>query len=86
MATYLLRAQRSSPARNSTQVNGVIVSGVADEAAARSTAKANSPNGETRIHDLWISTQLSASDISPTLIWFEGDCVAPALGDKFRGS
>ncbi len=86
MATFLLRALAGSPQLNSSHTNAVIVSAVADESAARSTANAAAPNGESKVGALWIATQLAAGDIAPTLIWFEGRAVVPSLGDRFRGA
>lgn len=80
MATFLLRRDPARPEdRNSNAFDAALVTGV-DETAARAAAAAAAPNGETRVPDTWLATQLTADDLPAVLApvtWLVGTVVAP---------
>ena len=80
MALFLLYSDLQQT-RNSTGRNAIIVDG-ADEAAARTKAGDNIPDGETSINDwaaLEIAATAGASFPTEGYVWLQGNVVEPLL-------
>jgi len=86
MALFLLHA-REAHDRNSSQMNSCLVE-AATEQDARDAAQAAAPNGEVRVRDSWVATNLGAGEFPDdrTVCWFQGRGPVSLLGKTTGGN